>query len=256
MTIVISALTPGGIVMAGDSRTIRVKTQNLDFRDTDKKIDFEPSSDNTNKIFLIADRFGLAHSGTSSSGDWCLQNTINEFDRIVRLNLRSNLSFNVLEAAGIFNGLVQKDAPSDAVIGCDFLWAGYDPRTGQPFQVSYMDGRDVTRERNAPCGWRTDIPEYPNGCYHHGLTMLGRAGIINDFIGGKKIRWSRMPLLDAIKCIEWLLLTGIMGLKYFEGEQQLSGGDIDILAITPTWGKFVKNKTLKLFEGEGISNEA
>jgi len=251
MTIVLSTLTPGGIVMAGEGRTIKVKTKDVDFRDTDKKIDFEPLTDNTEKVHLIADRFGLAYSGLGSYKEWCLHDTINEFNHIVRLNLRNNLSFNVQEAGGIFNGLVQKSIPPGA--GCEFFWAGYSPRTGKPFQVCYRGGQDVTDTENVPKGWRTDIPEYPDGCYHHGLAMLGRIKIISDFLNGKKIRWSHMSLRDATECVAWLLSVGTQGLKFFEGEQQLSGGGADILAITPNGAGYVKNKALDLFREGGVN---
>ncbi|MEW6274953.1 MAG: hypothetical protein AB1556_07560 [Bacillota bacterium] len=144
MTIIISALTPGGIVMAGEGRCIRVEASEFtDGYNADKKFNFEPVTDNAEKIHLIADRFGLAYSGPDfNEKGWCLQNDINEFDRIVRLNLRHNLSFNIREAAGIFSGLVQKVLPPDMDFG--FFWAGYSPRTGKPFQVHYRKGQDVT----------------------------------------------------------------------------------------------------------------
>jgi len=110
----------------------------------------------------------------------------------------------------------------------------------------------VTDTEKVPSGWRTDDPNCPDGCYEYGMSMQGgKVEVIQEFIKGKIIRWDRMHLRDAIECIEWLLVSGTKALKFFEGQQQISGGEVDILVITPTYAGFVKNKTLALFEESG-----
>ncbi|OPY59453.1 MAG: hypothetical protein A4E55_00223 [Pelotomaculum sp. PtaU1.Bin035] len=248
MTIVMSALTPGGIVMAGEGRAILAEKEDLCDGFRNPKLNHGLLTDNEEKVFLIADKFGLMYSGPDSNDQgWCLRNEITEFDRIVRLNLRSNLSFNVLDAGEILNEFIKKALPPE--MGYSFYWAGYSPRTKKPFQVFYRDGQEATKETRVPRGFRMDIPGYPDGCYEFGMAMSGVTEVIKEFIGDKVIRWGTMPLRDAIECVEFLVTVGIKGIKFFEGYQQLSGGDIDILVITPTFSGFVKHKTLSLFGG-------
>lgn len=244
MTIIISAVTPAGIVMGGEGRCILTKAEEfIDGCDTAKKVDFEPITGNVEKVYHIAGRFGLAYSGPDFDGKgWCLQNEINEFDRIVRLNLRCNLSFNIKDAGGIFNGLMKKALPPGTEY--HFFWGGYSPRTGKPFQVCYQNGQDVTDAGHVPSGWRTDIPEYPEGCYDRGIAAMGKAEIVRELLDGKEIRWDLMPLGDAVESVRWLIdAVTKKGIQYFEGEQRVVGEDVDILVLTPQYSGFVKKQS-------------
>lgn len=248
MTIIISAVTPNGIVMAGEGRRITTKAEDLkDGYGSGKKINYELVTDNSIKVHLVAGRFGLLYSGPSfTEHGWYLQNEINEFNRVAQLNIKNQVGFNVIAAAEIFNRQIYNALPEGTDYG--LFWAGY--HDYRPFQSCFRQGKNITRSGGVASGWQTGVPGWPEGCYGYGMAMLGKTEIIQDFLDGKVIRWDRMPLKDAIECVEWLMSIGIKGIRFFEGEQQVSGGDVDILVMTPEYSGFVKNKTLSLF-GEG-----
>ncbi len=256
MTICISVMTEAGIVLAGDGRCLQVRNiQNTNFRDTSQALDFTIASDNEPKVYLIADRFAIAYSGTSETQGWCLQQSINELDRLMKLNMRNNRTFDPRCGGGILDDLINK-ALGDIKIQRDFVWAGHDLQ-GRAFQTAHRDGRNITQEMDVPCGYqREDITGYLNGGYFHwGQVLFGRTGVIEKLLEGRLIRWNKMNLRDIVEAVEWLLMVGTGGLQFLDGEQATSGGRVDILALSPMWarGKWVKNKTLHLF-GEGREN--
>ena len=251
MTICISVITEAGIVLAGDGRSINVKDhQNVNFRDASQSFEFNVVTDNMPKIYLVADRFAIAYSGYGSLQGWDLQQSINELDRLIRFNMRSNRTFDPRCGGEILDDLINKAVPGTK-FERDFVWAGHDLR-GRAFQVVRRDGRDITDEMDAPCGYRENVPGHPNGCFRWGEITFGRIGVIKKLLDGQQIRWDTMSLRDIVEAVEWLLTVGTGGLRFLEGEQATSGGRVDILALSPTWhwGKWVKNKTLHLF-GEG-----
>ncbi len=251
MTICISVITEAGIVLAGDGRTINVKDQrNVNIRDTSQPLEFNVITDNEPKIYLVADRFAIAYSGYGNLPGWNLQRSINELDRLIRLNMRSNRTFDPRCGGEMLDDLISKAVPGTE-FERDFVWAGHDLR-GRAFQVVRKDGRDITEETDAPCGYQGNDLEYPNGCFRWGEIAFGRIGVIKKLLEERQIRWETMNLRDIVEAVEWLLAVGTGGLRFFDGEQAISGGRVDILALSPTWhwGKWVKNKTLHLF-GEG-----
>lgn len=254
MTICISVMTEAGIVLAGDGRSLQMQDiQNTNPRDTSQPLAFTIASDNEPKVHLIADRFAIAYSGVSNTQGWCLQQSINELDRLMRLNVRTNRNFDPRCGGEILDDLI-----NEALCGIkfqrDFVWAGHDLR-GRAFQTAHRDGRNITQEMDVPCGYREDIQGYPNGYFHWGQVLFGRAEVIEKLLEGRVIRWDEMNLRDIIEAVEWLLMTGTGGLRFLDGEQATSGGRVDIIALSPMWkrGKWVKNKTLCLF-GEGREN--
>lgn len=256
MTICISVITQAGIVLAGDGRSINIKDpQNVNLRDTSQPLDFSIITDNQPKIHLVADRFAVAYSGFGylQNWNWNLQQSINELDRLIRFNMRHNKAFDPRCGGEMLDELMNKAVPG-INFERDFVWVGHDLK-GRAFQVVRRDGRDITDEIDAPCGYREAVPGYPNGYFHSGEVVFGRIGVINKLLAGEQIPWDKMSLRDIVECVEWLLAVGTGGLRFFEGEQATSGGRVDILVLSPMWhwGKWVKNKTLHLF-GEGCDD--
>ncbi|MHB8157561.1 MAG: hypothetical protein ACYDEQ_09275, partial [Desulfocucumaceae bacterium] len=89
MTIIISAITPSGIVMGGEGRRVATKAEDMkNAYDSKKKINYELVTDNSVKVHLIAGRYGLLYSGPCfTEQGWYIQNEINDFNRAVLLNM-------------------------------------------------------------------------------------------------------------------------------------------------------------------------
>lgn len=244
MTIIMTAVSPGGIVLAGEGRAIAASKEEIEVGFQNNRIDHDLHSDNEEKIYLLADKFGLAYSGFSFKlSGWNVQNDVNELDYCARNGA------GLKELAETFNSWV-KEAATDKETGIiadyGFYLCGYEK--GKPKQICYRGGKDVTDEKHIPAGWRTDVKEFPKGCYEWGFSMAGKTDLIRDFIKDKRILWHTFPLRDIVELIELLMAVGIKGARYFDGYQQVSGGKVDILVISPAWTGFVKHKMLGLLE--------
>lgn len=240
MTIILTAVVPDGIVMAGEGRCIMGP---VDARD---KFNFDFVTDGEEKIYLLGDRdrYGLAYSGPSfnDSGSWYINNDVNKLNQLVH---QGNYSINDL--AKVFADMIKQALPP----GTNFSFHLATFQNYLPLVVTYQKGQ-LTNPLGFQVGRR---PGYISqsaqnfGQVRFGLAMDGETNIIRKLLKNERIPFSRMSLRDAIEFCELTVTVGYKYLQYF-GYQQVSGGPVDILVLTQKWSGFVKHKVLDLFKNK------
>ncbi|MGI6588026.1 MAG: hypothetical protein ACOX2N_04445 [Peptococcia bacterium] len=230
MTIIMTAVVPDGIVMASESRSIAVNSllEATTFKQKVNPINYEIQSDNSSKIYRIAD-YWLAYSGSDfDSRGW---NITEEFAKI---NAAAK-GMKIQEVANLIVDTLKNTPPG--MVGYAFHLAGYEDYF-YPKTIYYSHGEFKPS------------PGYSNGYTRCGLMMDGETTIIRKIFKDEKILFHSLSLNDAIELLELSITAGAKYLQFFEGYQAVSGGPVDIAVITPDYNGFIKHKTLSLLGKE------
>lgn len=231
MSIIMTVVIPDAIVMASESRTIKASLAQVrnGYR---PGMTYELVTDNSDKVFLLAGRIGLAYSGPSfDESDWYFNNEVQALEEEARKGS------GVEELASKLAGQLKEALPPGMTFG--FQMAAYDGYL--PIVVA----------------WPPKEPRlgYAKGVVRFGLLMDGETSVLRKLLHGERVAFSRMPLRDAIEFAELMITVACKCQQWCEDRQPVSGGPVDILVLTPGWTGFVKHKIFSLFEG-GIKNGA
>lgn len=226
MTVILTVVTADGVVMGGDSRSIKTSlTQALN--GYTPGMTFQLATDSSDKIFLLAGRVGLAYSGPDfDEHGWYFNNEVRALEE------EACKGCGVDELADKLAGRLKEALPPGMAFG--FHLAAYD---------GYFP---------LVATWPPQEPRlgYSKGVVRCGLAMDGETSVLRKLLQGERIAFHRMPLRDAIEFAELMITTACKCQQWFEDRQPVSGGPVDILVLTPERAGFVKHKTLALLGWE------
>lgn len=226
MSIILTAVTGDGIVMAAESRTIKAPLAQVRGGYT-SGMTYELVTDSSDKVFLLAGRVGLAYSGPDfDEHGWYFNNEVRALEE------EANKGCGIDKLADKLANRLKEALPSNMAFG--FHLAAYDGYS--PLVAT----------------WPPQEPRlgYSKGAVRCGLAMDGETSILRKLLQGERIAFHRMPLRDAIEFAELMVTLACKCQAWFEHRQPVSGGPVDILVLTPERAGFVKHKTLALLGWE------
>lgn len=221
MSIISVVYVPEGIAMAADSRL----TGHKDYYNG--LIDRFTISDNSQKIFLLK----KSNVGISSCGDALIDGkTIADYLRIFEIEqITKDDDIHVI-ASKLQKSLI----PTSATSNLFFFIAGYIKNDAFIYKVK-RDTLELMRKGDEyGANWNGEKEAFSK--------LILKNDNLN--LGETQFEWSLMPLKDGIDLAEFIIELTI---KYqrFEDRIATCGGDIDVLAITKDYAKFIKHKILK-----------
>jgi 20S proteasome alpha/beta subunit len=203
MSAAISVHVPEGMVMAADSRA----TVTRDINGV-KEIFIE--NDNTQKLFILNNKYGLAYCGDAFIGGL----PVGEFfDKLAKEQF-------------IFDDTIKSCADKiyDNATGINFILCGYEDGEYH----AYARG-DSKLER---------FIEKHNSC------VIGQTNVFDMLFREAPINYTKMPLKEAVDFAECVIDTVIKYERFTDGPQTC-GGPVDILVITKNDIFFHKHKLRK-----------
>lgn len=221
MSIMCCIYVPEGIVMAADSRLIRVRKKQSSEQTINKadgqllniiREEISPLTDNAQKILLIKKcGVGVSYCGNAMADEHVMSAHIQ--------NLQNNIADKNKTWA-----VANKLAIQQEMQNTHFFVCGYEDNIPYVYDVQYKKVR------------RLNIVDTNNvgSKIQYGVTWAGQGSVISKIIKNDpqlKINWKLMPLKDAIDFGEFLIDLTI---KYerFNDSIQTCGGAIDILVFT------------------------
>lgn len=227
MSLIVVVYVPGGIVMAGDSRTmtgIKVKLGK------DKvEQEYKTLSDNSNKVVALNKApVGIGHTGTAVINNQPVESHIKRFEEEeVR---EGDTPAEIAEAISTY---FQKNF---AKVPVEFCVAGYEIADGVSTPYVY-----ILHTTGRPKPLRINEKD---GKTQYGILRLGDTEIINRLIKQEFLPpFGGLPLQDAIEYAIYLIDLTIKTMR-FEPKVATVGGPIDVLLITPDGLGFVQQKQL------------
>ncbi|MRX92022.1 hypothetical protein [Parabacteroides goldsteinii] len=227
MSLIITAYTQEGIVMAADSRvTINYGVS-----------DYKYLGDYTPKLFLLNEKIGI-----SACGSYLIQGTnmnllIDEY-----IHSKKNTDVNILQVCEDLKNLINSFIDKEHDYNVSFLVGGYENGVKLVFSFSNKD-KDIER-----------INEDDN----NGISWRGQIDILQRLVSdvalkntdGKYIdldrypcMWERFSLQDAIDFTHFAIKTTTQML-HFSNRHSDVGGPIDILVLKPHESFWIQKKEL------------
>jgi 20S proteasome alpha/beta subunit len=240
MTICFSVANQEGIVMAAERRSLTAGLSAAlgGFKQREQPINYEIFSNDDTKVFLLGNRYGLSYSGTSYTPSWNLAETIG------KVNQLAERERNILRVGDTFYSDLLKNLPQGAKFNFHI-----GTNTDRGLILAGYQESGLSLGFGAGCRY---IPELHGKSGSVGFMTSGETSIIKKLFDGENLNPANLPIQDLIQFCELTVKVGYSYLKFFEGYQQVSGGGVDILVITPTWAGFVKHSTLELFDGQVV----
>lgn len=232
MTICISTVVPQGIVMGSESREIAASENWM--KNSYNGIygpDFQIVNNSTPKVYLLANRYGLNYSGIGWTPSWHWNQTLAELEKVA-----ADCNDIYALAAWLATQL-SKVIPPGVKYGFDL--GGY--KHGCPILIKCNDGRMIYPHDPGGLGYNFHTRQLMAGAH-----IVGVVDILSKLLAGEEIDAQNMTLQDAIEFTHLTLTIGTKYLRYFKRYQEVSGGPIKILVLTPTVCGFLEG---------GMSNE-
>jgi hypothetical protein len=182
-------------------------------------------SDSTRKLFVFAERIGIATWGAAHIGQLPTGHYINEF----LLQNQGNTQLSPEAFAQDFLAHFTNLAPGLAL---SFMVVGYDGT--DPFVLVV----DVSKNTISRVNWDSN-----SKAVIYGAQWAGDADIVTRLVGNAPIAWQLMNLQDAVDLTRHLTRTTIDQMR-FEARVPTVGGPIDTLTSTPVRTKFLIRKEL------------
>jgi hypothetical protein len=226
MSLVVVVYVPGGIVMAGDSRTMgTIKLQQR------KKASeqFNILSDNSYKVVMLTRApAGVAHTGTAVINNQPVETHIRRFEEE---KVREGTS--IPEVAQALSAHFEENF---AGIPVQFCVAGYETVSGASVPHVYSFHTTAQPKPN-----RVNAKD---GEIRYGILRSGDTEIVNRLIRREFLPpFQALPVQDAIDYAIYLIDLTIKTMS-FEPRVPTVGGPIDVLLMTPDGVGFVQQKQL------------